>query len=559
MRVYFDELQINDFRLFKKKTIKFGKLLTVISGRNATGKSTILGMIGNSCELKKKDGVTVTSKSFKADFSELFKGSEKFDTSGSDRFTVTLVDENGNEYSRREFRTAWQKLPLKKSEIDSASKNLPDKKRFRVIPRYIDPNTKHQVETKLNYPVLYLGLSRLFPVGESKDQFVKNKHVILKEEEKCWFIKEHSKILSEYEINIKDITNYSISETDKKSGVGINTDDYDYLTNSSGQDNIGQILLAILSFKRLKEHMGNDWRGGILLVDELDATLHPAAQLKLLELLLHEAKHTNIQIVFTTHSTIILKEICEKIQLSRSKDSEDIYLHYFTTANKILDCFTNPDYTMLDNDLKIISQVQNNFTIKIYSEDDEARWVLSRLLKKYDHKIELINFSAGCKYLLNLYDADEEYFKNNILILDGDFDLQKEVKDKNTKKSNDLLSKIERYKNIICLPGKVRPETLVYDYLSNLSSEHKFWSKARKYDITWTYLMEHSPQDHPENKKDRDVYKEWFNKHKYYFDKLEVIDMWINDNKSTYEAFLNNFKTAYNAIAKRNMQAELSD
>ena len=54
----YKKLQINDFRLFHNQTILLGKYLTVLSGRNSTGKSTILGMIANSGELKKKDGVT---------------------------------------------------------------------------------------------------------------------------------------------------------------------------------------------------------------------------------------------------------------------------------------------------------------------------------------------------------------------------------------------------------------------------------------------------------------------------------------------------------------------
>jgi len=69
------------------------------------------------------------------------------------------------------------------------------------------------------------------------------------------------------------------------------------LTNSSGQDNLGQILLAILSFRKLKEEQGEQWQGGILLIDEIDATLHPAAQSKLIKLFIQEAKENKLQIL----------------------------------------------------------------------------------------------------------------------------------------------------------------------------------------------------------------------------------------------------------------------
>lgn len=48
----YKSLIINDFRQFKNMEISLGKRLTVIAGRNSTGKSTILGILANSGELK---------------------------------------------------------------------------------------------------------------------------------------------------------------------------------------------------------------------------------------------------------------------------------------------------------------------------------------------------------------------------------------------------------------------------------------------------------------------------------------------------------------------------
>lgn len=118
----YKKIQIKDFRLFQNQTILLGKYLTVLSGRNSTGKSTILGMIANSGELKKKDGVTYSSKAFRAEFSELFKGSRRFDNIGPDRFVITLCDENGNETDYRSFRTAWQtKDKFRKKQQDGTT------------------------------------------------------------------------------------------------------------------------------------------------------------------------------------------------------------------------------------------------------------------------------------------------------------------------------------------------------------------------------------------------------------------------------------------------------
>jgi len=74
----YKELNIHDFRQFKNIDIRLGKVLTVLAGRNSTGKSTILGILANSGELKKKDGLTYTNGQFRAEFSEILKGSKKF-------------------------------------------------------------------------------------------------------------------------------------------------------------------------------------------------------------------------------------------------------------------------------------------------------------------------------------------------------------------------------------------------------------------------------------------------------------------------------------------------
>lgn len=78
----FKKLVINNFRIFEDKEINLGKVFTVIAGQNATGKSTILSLIDNSCEIKIKDGKTITNKPFKTQFHEIIKGSKTYDKPG---------------------------------------------------------------------------------------------------------------------------------------------------------------------------------------------------------------------------------------------------------------------------------------------------------------------------------------------------------------------------------------------------------------------------------------------------------------------------------------------
>lgn len=561
-------IEINDFRQFKNQKLFFGKYLTVLSGRNSTGKSTILGMVANSGELKKKDGETYSSKAFRAEFSELFKGSQVFDHSGPNRFSITICDEDGRNLDYRSFRTAWQQTG-KSNHSSRGSKtqneNLNGKRitqkskctyvsqnRFRVIPfKKLDDGKR--TEAKFEYPVIYLGLSRLFPLGESHDESISNKQIrFVSEEHRSWFVENYKKILS-MQTDIEGITNYSISETDKKSGIGVSTDYYDYLTNSSGQDNLGQILLALLSFRKLREEQGERWRGGILLIDEIDATLHPAAQLKLIKLFLQEARNNNLQIMVTTHSISFLQEICKKTAHNFHEENNNcVELYYFTNANRKLEIKRNPSIFEIENDLTISSLVQSRNEVKLYSEDKEARWFLRHLVPEYLNYVEIIESTIGCDQLINLYNADMQYFGNALIVLDGD------VTEKQLKKIPDNVR--ENLGNIIKLPGDKSPERILYEYLMSLDPEHDFWERGSKFGFTWDYFKEHGPDSGSyTGEKNRDKYKQWFIAHVPYFDNIKLMDFWIKDNSELVQEFRDNFCRAYNHIAKRTMVMPLQE
>lgn len=521
-------LKLNDFRQFKNMDILLGKRLTVLAGRNSTGKSTILGVLANSGELKKKDGTTYSDGQFRAEFSEIFHGSKKYDASGSDRIQIDIVDENDNKIDYRKFRTAWQ--------------NDNGRDRFRVIPlKLLDGGKK--TEAKMQIPVLYLGLSRLFPIGEAnEDKITTNKIKFIDDEQKKWFIEQYAKILSLYD-TVTDVSNYSIGETDKKKGVGIETDKYDYLTNSSGQDNLGQILMSILSFKRLKKQR-EEWTGGLLLIDEIDATLHPAAQKRLIDLLVKEAKINNIQVVVTTHSSDLLKHICNKTAYNNDSKNNDVELYYFTNGNRRLEMKRNPEYSTIENDLLVESMLQNSNKVKVYSEDAENRWFISKLVPEYLPYVDILNVKIGCDQLLSLYTGDISYFGNVLIVLDGD------VQEKDLQTIPEQLRK--RLNNIITLPGDVRPEEVIYKYILDLEPEHPYWENAAKVDMNWTYFKENGPDSAKYNQeKEREKYKKWFVEHQAIFDSTKLYDFWAVDNKEHVEEFKNNFVNAYNAVASR--------
>ena len=536
----YQTIKIASFRQFAEKEIRLGKYVTVLAGRNSTGKSTILGLLANSSEIKKNIGETYTNGFFRAEFSEIIKGSKQFDLTGSGRFQIVLED-GPDSVIACDFRTSWQKY--KKEDLEA--------ERFRVIPKWTRPDGT-VTEAKLERPVLYLGLSRLFPIGESQTIGVKKPRIKFDcVSHERWFIDNYKTILSINE-PVQSVTNYSIGETDKKIGVGVTTDKYDYLTNSSGQDNLGQILLSILSFKRIAEKMGTEWKGGLLLIDEIDATLHPIAQIRLYDLLVKEAKATGFQVSFTTHSISLLQHVSERTDHNNDAANHNIELYYFTTANRTLDIIRNPEFHTMQNDLMLQSLVHGSRKIKVYSEDAETRWFLKYLIKDYSTRVDVLETQIGCHSLMTMYRSDPEYFTRTIIVIDGDVD----------EKTLDVVPKTirDRYKNIIRLPKSVRPEQVIYEYILSLDSEHDFWKEARSYDMTWQYFKENGPESEKYKRgEEREWYKTWFVDHVQFFELTHLGEYWVRDNSVDAGLFIEQFKTAYNAVARRTLSAPIKD
>lgn len=48
------KLSLGDFRLFNNAEVYIGKMVAAIAGNNGTGKSTVLGILANSSQLKGK-------------------------------------------------------------------------------------------------------------------------------------------------------------------------------------------------------------------------------------------------------------------------------------------------------------------------------------------------------------------------------------------------------------------------------------------------------------------------------------------------------------------------
>lgn len=525
-------IELIDFRNLKNIKISLGKYITAISGRNGLGKSTILALLGNACEIKTKYGKTLFNTQFRTEFSEIFKGSPLFDLSGSNKCKINFCDINNKNTitESKVCRTTWQ---------NNKSKN---NKRFRVIPETKDGENSNS--RKMEWPSLYLGLSRLYPIGEVNDEKIKIKNVKLEKEEE-YFKKNYVEILN-LQFEDKDevcVDMIDIGDSARKKGVGINTDKYSSITNSAGQDNIGQIIMAVMSFRKLKKEY-KDYNGGLLLIDEIEATLHPIAQVKLLDFLYRECKELNLQVVFTTHSVSLLESLSQKIlnNNNNNKYMNDYEVYYSTKSNDELVFYRNPEFQVMKSDLLLVMPGSNIERITIYSEDDEARWFLKKLIKKYEMFVNCVETKLSCSILLQLNKNDPIYFSNIVFVLDGD------VPD---------VTESNKFGNIVKLPGKVRPEQIIYEFLLNLETDSQLWQNGLQVSFTKEAIREYGPYSDKYRGKDREKFKKWFNDNLQLFESLNVFDYWLEKNQDEVNRFIEQFRKSYNKIARRKLQVTI--
>lgn len=318
-------LTIDSFRKFKPEcTIKLNDIFTLIVGQNATSKSTLLGMIAQPFEFSKqwkrytsayndivkKSTKSILNKLYESDYSNIFRMSNKYDNPQKYTYTYRI---------NLESKIGTLELPVTmKKRTDQNDNN---------IIRFVTGRTRNAGEGNYPHPLIYLGLDRLYPLANSKTVEINPLYALTNDEMKLY-----AKWQKEITVVPEDIRPEYIS-SDTKNYIGCESEQYDAETNSAGQENIGQILSAILSFKRLKMKLGEKYRGGILLIDEVDATLHTVAQENLIKVLIQSAKDYDLQIICTTHSTKMI-ELC-----SHQYQNESTIVSLFRRNGNILaDC-----------------------------------------------------------------------------------------------------------------------------------------------------------------------------------------------------------------------------
>jgi len=475
----FTKLEVHNFRHIKEQTIEIGSVLTAIAGQNGTGKSTLLGWISQASDFKPKNK-TLLDTPFRSKYSEIFRFCPEKDFKNS--YNVSIHFEG--------------------SLIDESK---------TMTTRFSESENRYRVDfdgrgNAIDFPVIYLGLKRLIPLATEKS--INLQGFELQGADRNQFAKLSKEIL----YLTRDIIEAEFVKSPNKQIFAMKTNDYGHLGNSAGQDNLGQIISSILSFGRLKTELKENYKGGLLLIDEIDATLYAGSQIKLVEKLFSQAKSLNIQIVFTTHSIEILEHLSKKT-------GEETKINFLKWNNKNAVNEVNPSIELLKNIIKVQTGVTKKMEKKQFiCEDIVAEYWSKNLLNGTDlkQKIEVIKGPFPDGTLIEMANSKHPIFKATNFILDGD------------ARANHMNRNMPR---TVVLPGMHKPEKVLFDFIYSLDDNDEFWDEENNF-THQTCFGNFADKNH----------KKWFNdeSNQRYFGKgsSRLFNRWKKANKEAADTFI---------------------
>lgn len=473
--VIIKEIDIEKFRGFKNVGFQLGEQVTLIAGQNGTQKSTLLGILSQTFTIPNSghsfsDEIPLSGGSYRSAFQDKFRLSPNLDIAGEHEWTLYFHDQTLHPDIDEDGGFTVESITRSEKSI-----------------RFWQKGNREAGSGYVQLPVIYLSLKRLIPLAEAGK--VESVDIQLTQKEKKWFSDTYNNIL----ISDDDVASIDYLEGRNKNTLAVTTDYYDLHSNSAGQDNLGRILLSVISFMRLKDKYPDDYKGGILAIDEIDATLYPGSQVKLLEMLSQFCTKAGIQIIATTHSLPMLERICE-LKMEKGR------FHHFNCAylKKVdgeVEIEQSPDFERILHNLNVSTgKKKRPEKILVHTEDEECTHFAKAILGRQFKNLKFSDIPLGCGNLIQLGEMKVPGFcaSESIVVLDGD------------ARKNRKLTKLTNY---VCLPGDINPEGMIATYLNSLSDRDKFW-KERDQDYTKQVCF--STYKYNEILKDRIKAKAWY-------------------------------------------------
>ena len=542
IRVKSIEFGTPPFRKLESLKIDFADRFTLIAGHNGIGKSTILGLLTNTFGITEALPKSYFGDSFYTNIERIvYLALDEVDKVQEDIAAAPVV-----------VATVGNVAIQKRCAMTRRAKW----KRARVVPRTVERADDDEVgqDAKIPLPTIYLGMKRLASIGEADEGEVTTSTLEMDPEDSHVMLQFVTSVIIGIQVN-SNVTHQSIKGS-KKRTLQPGYDLHDAQAISMGQDSLSSIATAIASFNRLKREQGEDYAGGLLVIDELDVGFHPHAIGRLAQALKTAAKRLDLQIVATTHSPRLIEAIHPEGDGNEKCPDRVVYL-LDTNAPRMAD---DQSLAAILNDMALkdddIPQTSVKPVLGVYFEDLEGSQFCSalvstalktRLGKAYNVRIKFIPLGVGGSNLIGLPDKDP-IFRERVLIVDADT----AIPQKAAKRGNTIKLPCARGAS-----GTARsPENTIKGFLRKLANpqEQSHRDALRQFDlknvssdrIRSTYFASDSGESDQ-----RDSSKGWWTNHWAKLERWGVLKVWAQHHSEEVAAFLEEFERAVASTARK--------
>ena len=354
---FLEWIEIKGLRGWKEERVPFNFPIVAIVGENGSGKSSVLQASACAYRAEDENGITWFPVEF---FPETAwdKLNDVRITFGFKQGTTHTID------SVRKPTTRWL--------------GQPDRPRRKVV---------------------YIDLSRLQPVGTRVGyaRIAKNRHL---EASAKPFDQDQLKRLSQIMGRQYDSAKMALSSIDTSREIPVLSKSgkfYSGFHQGSGETTIAELLMAQLP------------KYGLVIIDEVESSLHPRAQRRLIRDLATAARIQECQIIISTHSPYVLEEL--------PLEARNYILE--TDGRKEIVSGVSPQFAMTKMD------DENHPECELYVEDTRAEiWlgeILSRHAKDLFVRCARIPYgSANLGVALGQITAAGKFPRPTVVFLDGD-------------------------------------------------------------------------------------------------------------------------------------------
>lgn len=382
---FFESIKYDNFRHIQNIEITFTNPITVISGSNKSGKTTILLSIACShYNFKKRNPINGNIERTK--WGDVMKFTS-FDIQNQD-WTYYVKYREGtrilNRRGQRKHQTSkWNGVAKKESQIGAP--------------------TQHNRNGGRN--VILIDLQRIIPNrNNSASIFNKSKNNLtptplnpIKTEYLSYIFEDTYNVSSIAKIGDKEIFKYTSSHN------------YSSYNTASGEDVLTKIISDIVD--------ANDY--SLILIEELEIGLHPKIQRRLMDIIYIESKRTKKQFIITTHSSTVLSSVVPNSRIFINNRNN-------LATNVIKGISINAALSKMDTLAYPL--------VNIFVEDDISRLIVNKIIAKIIESPNLKGFGdliniitvGPAKKTYQYYKAHADTFDKKIItcghacILDGD-------------------------------------------------------------------------------------------------------------------------------------------